>query len=312
MAIPVPNELTRKLRAIGTPTDYFSEPRAGGRLQPERILCFTRRSRIEAAAEPLARHHHHRHVLMIPWQGEGEVQADERRFALAPGRALLVFPFQFHHGIRFSRESVLWQYITFEMEESRAGSALEALRADPMRILPAEDLFLFERLVDAWNQRGAGDEELSHWLALILVRMNHAPLPPRSGPSGARVRPGKGGAILALVNHQCMTQLDQGFGVKELASLLSISESHLRSRFRNETGLSLGRHMRRLRLQKAMGLLLQTDQPVTRISERCGFDSVFSFSRSFRRFSGLSAREYRQRYSMGGGTRPHSILAEAR
>ena len=61
--------------------------------------------------------------------------------------------------------------------------------------------------------------------------------------------------------------------------------------------MSLGRHLRHLRLQKAMGLLLQSDLSITQVAERCGFDSIFTFSRSFHRFTGLTARDYRRRFT---------------
>jgi AraC-like DNA-binding protein len=294
--MPGPASAARaRLRRLRAPGDYFAETRSSLKLWPEKILCFVRKSQREAASEPLARHHHHRYVLVVPWREGGGVYVDERRFLLKHPHALLIFPFQFHHGFNFKRAKILWQFVTFEM---RDGAALEALRLNPLRKLEPEDFKLLSTLAGVWNDLRRRDE-LADWLALILKRMLHAP----SSIRGDHPAESKNSSSLLLkINQHCLLHLHRVFGLKELAAHLSISESHLRASFRRETGMSLGQHLRRLRLQKAIGLLLQSDLSITQVAERCGFDSIFTFSRSFRRFTGITARDYRRRLA---GDRRH-------
>jgi transcriptional regulator GlxA family with amidase domain len=61
-----------------------------------------------------------------------------------------------------------------------------------------------------------------------------------------------------------------------------MSPSNLRARFRTSCGVSLGKHMRELRLERARGLLTMSTIRVSEIAEQCGFTSLFSFSRAFR------------------------------
>jgi transcriptional regulator GlxA family with amidase domain len=82
--------------------------------------------------------------------------------------------------------------------------------------------------------------------------------------------------------------------VKEVANSLGISPSHLRSRFRESCGVSLGRHLRRVRLEKARGLLRLSTRRVTEIAEMCGFSSVYTFSRAFHAAYGVAPLEYRK------------------
>jgi transcriptional regulator GlxA family with amidase domain len=82
-------------------------------------------------------------------------------------------------------------------------------------------------------------------------------------------------------------------GVKELARTLGISPSHLRARFRASCGVSLGRHLRRLRLERACGLLRLGPARVSEVAEQCGFTSIYSFSRAFRTAYGVSPLAYR-------------------
>ena len=80
---------------------------------------------------------------------------------------------------------------------------------------------------------------------------------------------------------------------KEIARSLGISVSHVRARFRASCGVSLGRHLRRLRLEKACGLLRLSQSRVFEVAEQCGFASIYSFSRAFRVAYGISPLGYR-------------------
>ncbi len=285
-----------EMRRLRAPRDYFSETRTSLKLRPEKILCFVRKNRQEVASETLVRYHHHRYVLVVPWQEAGEVYVDERRFLLRHPQALLIFPFQFHYGFNFKMARVLWQFVTFEVKD---GAALEALRLAPLRKLEAKDHGLLSTLAEVWNNPHRQDE-LADWLALILKRMLKAP---SALKIGHQFEPKNSSSLLMKINQHCLLNLHQLFGLKELAAQLAVSESHLRSSFRRETGMSLGQHLRRLRLQKAMGLLLQSDLSITQVAERCGFDSIFTFSRSFHRFIGMTARDYRRRLADSRGSR---------
>jgi transcriptional regulator GlxA family with amidase domain len=59
--------------------------------------------------------------------------------------------------------------------------------------------------------------------------------------------------------------------------------------------VSIGRHLRRLRLERACGLLRLGPQRVSEIAEQCGFSSIYSFSRAFRTTYGVSPLVYRHR-----------------
>jgi AraC-like DNA-binding protein len=298
MAIPsIPPEELAELGKVRAPDDYFAETRGSINLRPEKILCFVRKTQRQVVSEALERHHHHRYVLIAPWQESGEVYVDERRFLLHYPQALLIFPFQFHHGFHFSRQKMLWQFSTFELND---GAALETLRLSPLRKLRPDDFRLMAALAAAWNQPRRQDE-LSDWLALILKRMMKAP---SAIKEGQLVNSPNANSLLLKINQYCLLHLHELFGLKKLADHLSISESHLRASFRRETGMSLGQHLRRLRLQKAMGLLLQSNLSITQVAERCGFDSIFTFSRSFRRFTGLVARDYRRQFAGSHSPKP--------
>jgi len=292
MAIPIPAKTLARLKSIRPPVDYFGDVRPSNNLWPHDLLCFTRNSRAEISAEPLARHHHHRYVLIIPCHGNGTVYVDDLQFSLKCSQALLIFPFQYHHGFHFDHPRALWLFITFELSGS---DALESLRLQPNRKLKKEDFSLAWNFVEAWTAKEKQDEP-AYWIGLLLTRMlklsTSTSVGKRTKDSADQTSP-----LLVRINHYCMQHLQRAIGLKELSMRLGISESYLRARFRAETRISLGQHLRRLRLQKAMGLLLQSELSISQIAERCGFGSIYAFSRAFRKFTGMMATEYRRRFS---------------
>jgi transcriptional regulator GlxA family with amidase domain len=141
-------------------------------------------------------------------------------------------------------------------------------------------------LVEAYLTRGEGDLT-SLLLSVLLQRIRQAE-PILRRHHKPPVAPG----LIMQVNQLAQSK-DEPLSVKEIARSLGISASHLRARFRASCGVSLGRHLRRLRLEKACGLLRLSQRRVTEIAELCSFTSIYSFSRAFHTAYGVSPMAYR-------------------
>ena len=83
--------------------------------------------------------------------------------------------------------------------------------------------------------------------------------------------------------------------VEKAAEICGFNERVLRARLR-EIGTTLGREIALLREQKAIALLLNTDAKISEIGDAVGFSDPASFTRSFKRWTGMSPKEYRQKY----------------
>ena len=79
----------------------------------------------------------------------------------------------------------------------------------------------------------------------------------------------------------------------EAAEYVGFSKYHFTRLFKEYTGMTFYDHLVSKRVQAAQKLL-GTDASITDISFRTGFNSLTSFSRSFRKYTGLSPSEYRQ------------------
>jgi AraC-like DNA-binding protein len=262
---------------------------------PANIVCFQRQSADELNKPRKGRALHHRFVLMCALRTTVTVCVDDHTIRLKAGEALLVFPFQFHHYTSPQREEISWLFVTFELNDAEP---LAALRYRPFALTPSLRALVAE-LVEAYETERT--EELAVLLlALLLARMrrlkhatpHHAPAPAPEPEQGLMLR---------------INQIAQRTGappsIKELARALGISSSHLRARFRASCGVSIGRHLRRLRLEQACGLLRLGPQRVSEIAEQCGFGSIYSFSRAFRLAYGISPLAFRHSGKAAPGRR---------
>ena len=83
--------------------------------------------------------------------------------------------------------------------------------------------------------------------------------------------------------------------VEKAAKICGFKERVLRARL-HDMGTSLSREIALLREKKATRLLLQTDTKISEIGDATGFSDAASFTRSFKRWTGMSPKEYRQKY----------------
>lgn len=251
-------------------------------LLPDNIVCFQRQRFADLNKPRRGRALHHRHVLICALRTGATACVDDRDIPLKPGEGLLVFPFQFHHYTQPRREDLSWLFVTFELADSEplAGLRYRAFElTPPLRALAAE-------LVAAYETERAADLPVL-LLALFLARLRR--LKP-AAPAAAMAPPAPG--LLISVN-QFAQRSAHPPTIREVARALGISPSHLRARFQASCGVSIGRHLRRLRLEQACGLLRLGPQRVSEIAEQCGFSSIYSFSRAFRMAYGVSPLAYR-------------------
>jgi AraC-like DNA-binding protein len=280
--------LARMVSRLGRPADPVMGLHGAPLVLPGNILCF-QHGRAEMLNQPQhGRALHHRFVLMFALRTAATVCVDDRRIRLKAGHGLLVLPFQFHHYVQPAKETLRWLFLTFEVSDPEL---LEPLRFRPFTVT-AELRAVLAQCVAAY-QTPEADDLVVLLLALLLARLRrldpaaHRVVPPTASPE-----------LLTQVNLLAQKGGDLP-RVDELAERLGISASHLRTRFRASCGVSLGRHLRRLRLEKACGMLRLSRDRVSEIAEACGFNSLYAFSRAFRVAYGMSPLAYRR---PGGAT----------
>jgi len=89
-------------------------------------------------------------------------------------------------------------------------------------------------------------------------------------------------------------RMDEQLTVDDLAKAAMFSKFHFTRIFQRVTGVSPGRFLSALRLQRAKDLLISTSMNVADISVQVGYNSVGTFSSRFSRSVGMSPTTYRR------------------
>lgn len=86
-----------------------------------------------------------------------------------------------------------------------------------------------------------------------------------------------------------------------LAKECGVSNRHLARMFKRTTGKTITEYITEVRIDKAKMELATSDRLVKEISYDCGFQSQSSFAQAFRKATGLTPRQFRNRIHRQGG-----------
>lgn len=155
--------------------------------------------------------------------------------------------------------------------------------------LRAATMVLFAALSCTLNgERDSAEECLSH-AAEILATVGETRLPPRQATRG-----GLAPWQIREVTTHIETHLDVPIKSRELAAAAGLSPCHFSRVFRDSFGCSPLEYITRRRVERAQGLMLSADGPLSQIALDCGFADQAHFSRLFRRVVGESPRSWRK------------------
>ncbi|MFY9177020.1 MAG: AraC family transcriptional regulator [Caldicoprobacterales bacterium] len=87
---------------------------------------------------------------------------------------------------------------------------------------------------------------------------------------------------------------DKGITVAEVANYLNLNPKYLARLFKQETGQTISEYISRLRIEKGLSLLNQTDLSIQEISSQIGFSDSRSFIRLFKKTFDMTPGEYRK------------------
>lgn len=141
--------------------------------------------------------------------------------------------------------------------------------------------------------------EATRRLALLeieaqLGRMALAAVRPKR-KSGLTAAGREGGAWLERVMAWLAAHYREPVTVPQAAAAAGLHANYLMTRFKRETGLSLGAYLRSLRLSHAQRLLAATDRGILEVALDSGFGSAAAFYAAFARELGERPLAYRRR-----------------
>ena len=90
---------------------------------------------------------------------------------------------------------------------------------------------------------------------------------------------------------------NESLSVKDISSHVFLSASYVCTFFKNETGKTLNQYLTEYRMEKAKQLLADPRFRIADISSKVGYNDGNYFGKSFKKYTGFSPSEYRERIS---------------
>lgn len=204
------------------------------------------------------------------------------------GDLLLTEPGQpVYHGPIDERHSFVndWLYITKDLApllEKYPLPLCTAVKIGNPRILSRA----ITKAAEEFNKKRIGYEEKIHCiLTEMIIELHRAQL--NYGDESSLTR-------IEAVHDQVMQAPEQNWTLEIMAKLSGCSVSHFSSIWAQRYGNSPKADLLQKRLDMAEQMLIGSQRSVSEIAEACGFQSIYYFSKYFKKHRGVAPRKFSQ------------------
>ena len=99
--------------------------------------------------------------------------------------------------------------------------------------------------------------------------------------------------VLGMILNYCTNNSEKNLSLSLLEKELHVSKYYISHLLRNKLKIGFNDYINSIRVSKACELLLQSDKPVTEISDTVGFNTLRTFNRAFLKQVGITPSAYR-------------------
>ena len=226
--------------------------------------------------------------------GSGHVHHHRRRFDLKP-RHFLLIPTNTIVGLHCPRRvEIRWCHFTATVlggiDLFAYLSCAYEVPPRAARAVPA----LHERLMRVCACRTPAEQTETRGLLLQLMTPFVATARERESDRARR---------RVLVFRDALSYIDENIGepirVGELADLVGYQTAYFSRTFKKAFGIGPAAYVIRKKIETAQRLMIETEGTLAFIAERLSFTDAFHLSKTFKRVTGMTPREFRQRGRAG-------------
>ncbi|MBO0780416.1 MAG: AraC family transcriptional regulator [Ktedonobacteraceae bacterium] len=219
--------------------------------------------------------------LIVCLDGWGYVLVDGAWERCTPGMAYAT-PAGHLHAYHASDE-VVWKICWVMYDEAAHGQPVIAV--DRPTLLPAEPQELAVAIDGLYREYIGLSEQLvmQQWVQLVHIHAQRIVGPVRMERRLQR--------LWEVVN----ADITFPWTNRQLAAVIGISSEQLRRLCQQYLGRSPMKHVTMLRMRRAMMLLASDYYTVEAVAQRTGYENSFAFSTAFKRHTGISPSQYRNR-----------------
>lgn len=257
----------------------------------------------------IAWHWHEEMEAVVLTQGSVVFAAGNRKYTLQAGEGFFINSGALHgawaldtsgckfHSLVFhprlvggSSDSVFYQnYVRPLMENA----ALEGLVLSPRIPWQADACAAIENAWQACAQEPVGYEFQVRTNLSQLLCLLQSSNPGSGAPNKKQLRSAERIKNMLRYIHE---NFSQDLNTTMIATSAGVSESECLRCFHTIIGTTPIQYLRQYRIQRSAQMLVQSQEPVSEIASRCGFQDVSYFTKTFRELRGCAPSEYRKEH----------------
>ena len=252
----------------------------------------------------VALHWHEEMEIIAVKKGNGRITVDTVSYPVSEGDILAVFPGQLHaiscgSGERMEYENIIFR-ISMLMGDNGDGCTVhflsplqEGQAKKPVLIQKGQtDYEVFGNVIrelDKFSQQQGNGYQLAVKGQLFLF-LYYAY---GRGILFAEKKPGHAREKIKGILDYIREHFGEEITIKQAAELCFYSESHFMKYFKQYAGMPFIQYLNDYRLTMTGEFLQNTEESVTQIALKCGFENLSYFNRLFRRKFGVTPGQYR-------------------
>ena len=148
---------------------------------------------------------------------------------------------------------------------------------------------LLNKCIDEYNEKESGYLEIirSKLIEIIILTM--------------RKNEGSRPLCTDELCRKIIDYTEENFLRKDILKAISeetfFSISYLSRKFKDNVGITFTEYLRKLRIEKSMSLLANTDKKIIEVAGLCGYSDMKSFNSVFKKMLGVTPQKFRQNFS---------------
>ena len=220
------------------------------------------------------------------------IAEEDVEYEVEEGEALILFPGRHHWGTREFDKDLNFYWLHFHLEEKAEETGTDIMSLPQLIRIGKPQQFeeLFRRFIKRQNVCREDRTILNLVLLELLCELSDSLSPMEI--NGQKV------LLANQAGQYIKNNIKEPLSASILAEKLECSPDYLGRIYHAVYGKTLTEGIHEARLNKACRMLIETNLTGSEIAYRCGYEDVDYFRRIFKKYMGMTAKEYRQTYSV--------------
>lgn len=249
-------------------------------------------------------HYHKQLELGLCLSGRGVFYIHGEVYPFSAGDISVIYPWENHIAQSARNAPSNWLFLTIDTDTLLSGAqnekALRGLATMPLgtgRVLSAEEnrvvAGFLERLISLYrDERYSHSEKLAHYSALLSCILYESADWEIRGSSDYSCYSERLKDIYPAIQY-ILNHYGEDVRIEQLCECCHLSSAHLRRLFDSIVGVSPIAFLHKIRINHACSALRDNNLSILTVAEQCGYSSLSSFNRQFRKWMNNSPSEYR-------------------